>query len=64
MLDVQAGIDARKSEILPSGETPPSPTGSVDSIDFFSGKAAEEGFGGRVAPKRPQRYEGVSPYIA
>lgn len=68
VLDVQAGIDARKSEIPAS---PPSPTGSIDSIDFFSGKAAEEGFGGRgersgkrVVPERPKRYEGVSPYIA
>lgn len=61
VLDVQAGIDARKSEIPAS---PASPTGSVDSIDFFSGKAAEEGFGDRVVPKRLQRYEGVSPYIA
>lgn len=68
VLDVQAGIDARKSEIPAS---PASPTGSVDSIDFFSGKAAEEGFGGRVersggrvVPKRPERYEGASPYVA
>jgi hypothetical protein len=54
VLDVQAIIDARKSEIL----QPPSPTGSVDSIDFFSGAAARTGFGergdkgeGRVVPK-------------
>jgi hypothetical protein len=66
-LDVQPGIDARKSEI----PQPPSPTGSVDSIDFFSGAAARTGFGergdkgeGRVVPKRPERFEGVSPYIA
>ncbi|KAI4761512.1 hypothetical protein E4T51_05460 [Aureobasidium sp. EXF-12344] len=71
VLDVQAGIDARKSAVSPPDETPASPTGSVDSIDFFSGKAAQEGFGergercgGRVAPQRPKRYEGVSPYIA
>ncbi|KAI4739512.1 hypothetical protein E4T50_10045 [Aureobasidium sp. EXF-12298] len=71
VLDVQAGIDARKSVVSPPDGTPASPTGSIDSIDFFSGKAAEEGFGergersdGRVAPIRPKRYEGVSPYIA
>jgi hypothetical protein len=65
VLDVQAGIDARKSDVLPS------PTGSVDSIDFFSGAAARTGFGerggkgeSRVVPKRPERFEGVSPYIA
>jgi hypothetical protein len=67
VLDVQAGIDARRSGVQ---QLPASPTGSVDSIDFFSGKAAQEGFGdrversGRVAPQRPKRYEGVSPYIA
>jgi hypothetical protein len=67
VLDVQAGIDARKSEI----PQPSSPTGSVDSIDFFSGAAARTGFGerggkgeGRVVPTRPERFEGVSPYIA
>jgi hypothetical protein len=47
-----------------------SPTGSVDSIGFFSGKAAQAGFGDRVErskttpPVRPKRYKGVSPYIA
>jgi hypothetical protein len=73
VLDVQAGIDARKSVVQ---QPPASPTGSVDSIDFFSGKAAQEGFGHRVErsggkvatkttpPVRPKRYEGVSPYIA
>ncbi|KAI4845682.1 hypothetical protein E4T44_05487 [Aureobasidium sp. EXF-8845] len=67
VLDVQAGIDARKSKI----PQPSSPTGSVDSIDFFSGAAARTGFGerggkgeGRFVPKRPERFEGVSPYIA
>jgi hypothetical protein len=77
VLDVQAGIDARKSEIpaslaAPSSLTsPPSPTGSVDSIDFFSGAAHRPDFGGRVersggrpAPQRPERFEGVSPYVA
>jgi hypothetical protein len=80
VLDVQAGIDARKSEVPQPlrEEIPASPTGSVDSIDFFSGKAAEVGSGerverggdrverggGRVVPQRPQRFEGVSPYVA
>ncbi|KAI4719748.1 hypothetical protein E4T48_04033 [Aureobasidium sp. EXF-10727] len=70
VLDVQAGIDARRSEVVQ--QTPPSPTGSVDSIDFFSGAAARVGFGDRVqrsggratAPVRPQRVVGSSPYIA
>jgi hypothetical protein len=73
VLDVQAGIDARKSEVpLPLSEViPASPAGSVDSIDFFSSKAAEVGFGERVErsggrvvasttehPVRPKRFEG------
>ncbi|KAI4730052.1 hypothetical protein E4T49_02016 [Aureobasidium sp. EXF-10728] len=69
VLDVQAGIDARRSEVVQ--QTPPSPTGSVDSIDFFSGAAARVGFGdrvqrsgGRTAPVRPERVAGASPYIA
>jgi hypothetical protein len=57
VLDVQAGIDARKSEV------PVSPSGPVDSIAFFSGAAARTGFGDRVVPTRPERFEGVSPYI-
>jgi hypothetical protein len=50
ILDVQAGIDARKSEVPPQlrEEGPASPTGSVDSIDFFSGAAQRLDFGGRV----------------
>jgi hypothetical protein len=73
VLDVQAGIDARRSEV----PQPPSPTGSVDSIDFFSGAAHRPDFGGRVErsggrvvasttepPVRPKRFEGVSPYVA
>jgi hypothetical protein len=80
VLDVQAGIDARKSEVPQPlrEEIPASPAGSVDSIDLFSGRAAEVGFGdrvergggrveesgSRVVPVRPKRYEGVSPYVA
>ncbi|KAH0369104.1 hypothetical protein KCU65_g3545, partial [Aureobasidium melanogenum] len=72
ILDVQAGIDARRSEILqPADQTPPSPTGSVNSIDFFTGEANKPDFGerierrgGRTAPVRPPRFAGTSPYIA
>jgi hypothetical protein len=71
VLDVQAGIDARKSEVPASPTVPVSPTGSVDSIDFFSGAAQRLDFGGRVersggrvVPQRPERFEGVSPYFA
>jgi hypothetical protein len=79
VLDVQAGIDARKSEVPQPlrEEVPTSPAGSVKGIDFFSGKAAEVGFGERVErsggrvvasttepPVRPKRFEGVSPYVA
>jgi hypothetical protein len=78
VLDVQAGIDARKSEVPASPTVPVSPTGSVDSIDFFSGAAHRpdlggrvegsggrvEESGGRVVPSRPKRFEGVSPYVA
>lgn len=68
VLDVQAAINARKS-VIKGEQGEQSPTGSVDSIDFFSGKAAQDGFGERggrktTPPVRPQRYEGVSPYIA
>lgn len=67
VLDVQAGIDARRSEIA----QPPSPTGSVSSIDFFTGGASRPDFGqrverndGRTAPVRPVRIAGTSPYVA
>ncbi|KAH0347115.1 hypothetical protein KCU81_g3772, partial [Aureobasidium melanogenum] len=72
ILDVQADIDARRSEVVsPAGQTSPSPTGSVDSIDFFTGEASRPDFGervercgGRTAPVRPPRFAGTSPYIA
>ncbi|KAG9558955.1 hypothetical protein KCU79_g8588, partial [Aureobasidium melanogenum] len=71
LLDVQAGIDARRSEIVPADQAPPSPTGSVNSIDFFTGEASGPDFGdkversgGRAAPIRPPRIAGTSPYIA
>lgn len=67
ILDVQAGIDARRSEIV----QPPSPTGSVNSIDFFTCGANRPDFGqrversgGRAVPVRPARIAGTSPYVA
>jgi len=72
ILDVQAGIDARRSEVIqPTDQAPPSSTGSVNSIDFFTGEASRPDFGekversgGRAAPVRPPRFAGTSPYIA
>ncbi|KAH0274420.1 hypothetical protein KCU91_g5279, partial [Aureobasidium melanogenum] len=72
ILDVQADIDAKRSEVVsPAGQTSPSPTGSVNSIDFFTGEASRPDFGERVerrgartAPVRPPRFAGTSPYIA
>ncbi|CAD0092672.1 unnamed protein product [Aureobasidium mustum] len=72
ILDVQAGIDARRSEtVQTTDQAPPSPTGSVNSIDFFTGGASRPDFGakversgGRTAPVRPERFAGTSPYIA
>ncbi|KAG9842783.1 hypothetical protein KCU98_g5391, partial [Aureobasidium melanogenum] len=72
ILDVQAGIDARRSEIVqPADQAPPSPTGSVNSIEFFTGGASRPDFGergeksgGRAAPVRPPRIARTSPYIA
>ncbi|KAK6002310.1 hypothetical protein QM012_001948 [Aureobasidium pullulans] len=60
ILDIQAGIDARRSETVFAEEAPPSPTGSVNSIDFFTGEASRLDFGdriersgGKTAPVRP-----------
>lgn len=42
---------------------PPSPTGSVNSIDFFGPGPSKPGFG-QKPPSRPQRFVGTSPYAA
>ncbi|KAI5250099.1 hypothetical protein E4T42_05046 [Aureobasidium subglaciale] len=77
ILDIQADIDARRPRVVSTNAgvtlpAPPSPTGSVDSIDFFSGAAGRPDFGERVersggsrqTPVRPARYAGTSPYVA
>ncbi|KAI5202084.1 hypothetical protein E4T39_04894 [Aureobasidium subglaciale] len=78
ILDVQTGIDARRSRVVSRAAedetaSPPSPTSSVDSIDFFSSAAGRPDFGERIkrsggtgtqAPVRPARFTGTSPYVA